>query len=808
MRYGHCVLGVVIALLVSVAGAEVRLPGIFADNMVLQREMPVPIWGWASPDEKVTVQFAGQEATATANASGKWRVTLPALKASKEPAQLTVSGAANTRVFQNVLVGEVWIASGQSNMQWNVANSNNASQEIPDADNYPQIRLCSVERVVAPKPLEDTTVTWAVCSRETIPYFSAVAYFFGKDLSRNLDVPIGLIHASWGGTPAQAWVSIPALEKLPFMEGMFKYWQEQLAQFDYEKANAEFEKKLAEWKKQSEIARSEGKNPGPKPTLDTPDQSPHQPGVLFNGMIAPICPYAIRGAIWYQGESDAGRWFQYRDLMTTLIYDWREKWNEGDFPFLYVQLANYMAEQTQPCQEDATWPLLRESQWLTLSVAKTGMATAIDVGEANDIHPRDKQTVGNRLALVARAITYGQDVVYSGPSFKAMKVSGNEVIISYDHIGGGLKVKGDPLRGFALAGEDGLWYWAQARLEGDTVVLSADEVDQPISACYAWANNPIGNLYNAEGLPALPFRVDSSVQVRSNPFWPGEPATIFVHTGSSDPIALTATIDEDRGTIQPDKMVVSQGRSAELTFSSSEAQQPVKFSLTRENGRTKEYWMRPGRITIPRVAGIQLDGDLSDWPGQMAMDAHYFETGSPQFKPEMQLAWSPEGLFVGGRMEVENMPTPTNPQEFWQWTCIELFIDPANSSAIGWGDTSHQFWFCPVQDEQEQWRLYAGEFKRNSSIQETLYDDSRVKTAINVYKDVVMFEMFFPAEVLKTTLAAGNQWRIGIALQKTDADPSKTSLTKFEAAWPRLKSNGLLDGTRQWGEATLENTVE
>jgi sialate O-acetylesterase len=404
--------------------------------------------------------------------------------------------------------GEVWVCSGQSNMAMQVQSSNDSKEEIAAAD-YPNIRLFTVSRKVAQKPLNDCQGSWSQCSPETVPSFSAVGYFFGRKLHQELNVPIGLIHTSWGGTPAEAWTRIELLKANPDFEPILARHAERLANFP--RAKREYSEKLEQWKQAAEKAKVEGKNPPRRPRAPLGPDNPHSPAGLYNGMIAPLIPYGIQGAIWYQGESNASRAYQYRRLFPTMITNWRKDWRQGNFPFLFVQLANFM--DTKPDPGESAWAELREAQTMTLSLPNTGMATIIDIGEAKDIHPKNKQDVGKRLALWALAETYNNDIVYSGPLYKSMKIEGGRIRLSFDHVGGGLVSRGDEiLKGFAVAGADREFVWADAEIDGNTIVVGSDKVAEPVAVRYGWADNPVCNLYNKEGLPAGPFRTDG---------WPG-----------------------------------------------------------------------------------------------------------------------------------------------------------------------------------------------------------------------------------------------------------------------------------------------
>jgi len=500
-----------VVLLLTGAGtvfADIKLPAIIGDNMVLQQGEKVAIWGWADPGEEVTVDVSwhSMKWAVTADKDGKWSFKMTSPKVGG-PYEMTLTGK-NSITIKNILVGEVWVASGQSNMQFAVRQGNNAEQEIAEA-NYPKIRLFYVTRKVADEPQSDCEGSWVECNPETVPGFSAVAYFFGRDLHKELDVPVGLIHTSWGGTPAESWTRREVLEAMPECAPILKRYADAVA--NYPKAMEEYKKKLAEWKEAAAKAKADGINPPRRPGAPFGPGHPHSPSGLYNAMIAPLIPYGIAGAIWYQGESNAGRAYQYRTLFPAMIKNWRDDWDLGQFPFLFVQLANFM--KTKPEPADSAWAELREAQLMTLSLPNTGMAVIIDIGEADDIHPKNKQDVGKRLALWALAKTYGKKLVYSGPIYKSMKVDDGKVILSFDHIGSGLVAKGgEELKGFAIAGADKKFVWADAKIEGDTVVVSSDKVAEPVAVRYAWADNPVCNLYNAEELPASPFRTDD---------WPG-----------------------------------------------------------------------------------------------------------------------------------------------------------------------------------------------------------------------------------------------------------------------------------------------
>ncbi|NLE30480.1 MAG: sialate O-acetylesterase [Phycisphaerae bacterium] len=652
---------ILICVMGSYLQAQVSLPSIFSDNMVLQRERAVPIWGHAQAGETIKVSFRDQSVSTVAKSDGRWRVDVPTGKAGG-PFEMTIESQIKI-VLKNILVGEVWVCSGQSNMQWSVRNSFNAEQEIASA-NSPEIRLFTVPCVASATPQVDCNSSWVVCSPQTIPDFSAVGYFFGKQLYEHLNVPIGLINTSWGGTNAETWTpreniaGTPGLEQirdrlLAMEQSEGKSDQEYLKQLAaWEKAsrredpgNTGFAKgwakpdtKLDDWQTMDlpgrldslsgrcdfdgvvwfrkdvqvpetwagkelmlelgpiddyDITYFNGKQIGatgretkrawtvsrcykvpgelvkagrnviavrvvdnfmgggffgtakamklwlnklepsimlagtwqyrieaeiipvettlPKPEPQTSLGGVNSPCALYNAMIHPLLPFAIQGAIWYQGESNAGRAYEYRTLFPAMIQGWRTVWGQGNFPFLFVQLANYMQQKPVPCESN--WAELRESQTMTLDASpNTAMAVIIDIGEANDIHPKNKQDVGKRLALAARAKAYGENIVYSGPIYDSMTPEGNKAVIRFRHVGGGLATRdGEDLKGFAIAGADGKFVWAKAKIQGDTVVVWNDDVAKPAAVRYAWADNPVCNLINKAGLPASPFRTDSEL---------------------------------------------------------------------------------------------------------------------------------------------------------------------------------------------------------------------------------------------------------------------------------------------------------
>ncbi len=643
----------VVAFLGGSVLGDIKLPTLIGNDMVLQRDSKVRIWGWADPGEKVTVDIAGRRGNTITDTNGKWSLQLDPMKAGG-PFEMTVRGK-NTIVIKNILVGDIWVCSGQSNMQMSVLAAANSAQEIAGA-NYPGIRLFEVGNFCAGKPRTNVMGRWQECSPQSIPHFSAAGYFFGRKLHQDLKVPIGLINSVWGGTPAETWMSTAdylSLGNLPSVKNFKKdIWDnpkgradlekqmegwERLAYADdpgnkgYDRGWAKLNVDTTGWKtielpktmesalgkdidgvfwfrrqvdipadwagkdlvlrlgpiddadityfnnipvgqtgnetspawstfreyripgnlvkagqnviavrvfdlwldggfcgKKEDMVLGQAQNKENYISLAGPwfykiefsvDERPKEmgmhtslcsyPGVLYNGMIAPLTPMAIRGAIWYQGEANAGRipW-EYHALLTAMIQNWRRAWNQGDFPFLIVQLANFGQASAEP--GESGWAGIRDAQLKTAQTMKnTGLAVAIDIGDAVNIHPVNKQDVGNRLALWALANVYGRNVVFSGPIYKSLTMKNGKVQIQFEHTEGGLVAKGGKkLTGFAVAGADRKFVWAEAVIDGETVVVWSDKVKKPIVVRYAWADNPVCNLYNQAGLPASPFQAD------------------------------------------------------------------------------------------------------------------------------------------------------------------------------------------------------------------------------------------------------------------------------------------------------------
>jgi len=483
----------VLMLTANPSQAELRLPALFSDNMVLQQGPAANIWGWADEGEQVTVSFRGEQVTATAS-NGQWSAAFKNLKPGA-PATLTVATKTASLLRTNVLVGEVWVCSGQSNMEWPMNRSFQPETDIARATNS-QIRLFLVAKKKSDTPRNDVVGRWLVCSPKSVAEFSAVGYYFGRDLQEARNVPVGLIGTYWGGSPAEAWMRRDVLETNPrykseILDGF------EVAQKNHKEAMAVFEKEKAD-------AQAKGENF----TKRAPWQ-PWRPSELYNGMIAPLIPYTIKGVIWYQGESNAGRAEQYRSLFPDMITNWRADWRQGLFPFIAVQLAPFKDIKDQP--GDSDWAELREAQWLaTKKLKNVGMAVITDVGDPKDIHPTKKQPVGARLALQARTMAYPEEFVSSGPIYQRLINQGDKIKLVFEAntIGAGLEARGGELKGFAICGEDQKFVWAKAEIAGKAIVVSSPDVPKPVAVRYGWSDCPVVNLWNKEGLPASPFRTD------------------------------------------------------------------------------------------------------------------------------------------------------------------------------------------------------------------------------------------------------------------------------------------------------------
>lgn len=506
-----------LTLLAVSARAELKLPAIIGDNMVLQQKQANPVWGWDAPGTQVTVTFAGQTKTAKADDKGKWTVKLDAVPANAKPATITIKGS-TTKELKNVLVGEVWICSGQSNMGFNLSSTWDADLDIAQAK-FPQIRLISVPQVGTQEIQDDFKGQWEECSPANAGQFTAVGYHFGRVLHEMLGVPVGLIDNAWGGSACEAWVKRDVLEKDPRFASIIARWKQTEATFTqeaYDKQMAEHKAKAEAWGKARAEAAKAGKYfttqaPRPPQNLLT---GQHRPGNLYAGVLHPTIGYGIKGVIWYQGESNASRAKEYGDLFPFMIEHWRKEWQQGDFPFYWVQLADFKAYQTEPVESD--WAELREAQTRTMSKLKhTGQCVITDLGEANDIHPKNKRDVAERLARWALVKDYGQNLVYRSPELKDAKFDGGKALLTFDYAPQGLRtVDTDDAKGFMICGEDKKWVWAKASIIGGSkkgtnqIEVSAEGIAKPVAVRYAWADNPVCNVYSAEGLPVTPFRTD------------------------------------------------------------------------------------------------------------------------------------------------------------------------------------------------------------------------------------------------------------------------------------------------------------
>jgi sialate O-acetylesterase len=545
----------------SAVFADVRPSKLFGDNMVLQRGMPVPIYGWADAGEQVKVEFMGKTYSTTTGTDGKWKVKLASYKAGG-PYEMRITGKANVLNYKNILIGEVWLASGQSNMEFGIQTEKHGKDAIAQATDQ-QIHFFYVPMALSLQPLYDMSpasvesqnARWVICSPEVLATpsfawhgFSAIGYYFAQQIRKTTGVAVGMIGSYRGGTPVEAWITAEGLAQSPAFTRQVerhKYlsanyetakatypqrqslYRDSLKIWNTEVGNA-FNETIKQWNADVAAAKTSGQTapPRPKPSRPAPiaPADPlggyQTPTVCFNGVIAPIVGYGIKGVIWYQGETNGDALNDavgYKDLFPRMIGDWRRVWGQGDFPFLYVQLPNFRQPAVTPSSGYWTW--VREGQQKTLAVANTGMAVITDVGEIGDVHPANKLVPGNRLALVARRQVYGEKVVSSGPVYKSMKVDGNKIIISFDEVNKGLTAAslmgddvvpadGTQLKGFGIAGADHKFVWAKAVIEGNKIIVTADEITDPQAVRYNWADNPPGNLYNKDGLPARPFRTD------------------------------------------------------------------------------------------------------------------------------------------------------------------------------------------------------------------------------------------------------------------------------------------------------------
>ena len=504
----------IIAVASVAARAEVRLPAIFSDNAVLQQDAPIKVWGRAEPGEAVTVSVAGQKQQATAGQDGRWQLTLEPLKASKEPLEMVVAGK-NTLTLKNLLVGEVWLCSGQSNMEMRLSQAT-VGKETAAAAADPTIRLFAMDRLIVERPLDEVRGKWVECTPEAVAGFSAVSFYFGREIRRQTDRPVGLVSCAYGGTTIRAWMDEATLRADPEFAAAFANWQNATNRAaDANKAAEEA------WKQEVETAVKEKRE---APARPKPVKVPLQqmPAGCYNGMLHSVVGYRIRGAIWYQGETDAGEAARYRRLLPAMAASWRTRWGQGEFPFLYVQLPGFMAVKPEP--SESRWAEFREMQELCLAtIPASAMAVTIDLGDPKNIHPLRKFDVGRRLALAAEAMVYGGQAAWQSPLFEGQEVQGDRIRVTLKNAAGGLCVMdaptGDPaapprearpgpVAGFAIAGADKKFVWAEATIDGSAVVVRSDQVKEPKFVRYAWGDCPEANLYSKDALPAGPFRSD------------------------------------------------------------------------------------------------------------------------------------------------------------------------------------------------------------------------------------------------------------------------------------------------------------
>ena len=506
-----------LSIFASSVYADVKLASPFSDHMVLQYNTKVPVWGTATPGEKVTVQIGKQTQSTLANITGEWMLYLNKIAAGG-PYTVTISGK-NKIVINDVYAGEVWICSGQSNMDMTVAREDrywcgvfNEKEEVAAAD-YPLIRVFDTDFSPTAMPQTDVKGKWEIVSPQTVGHLSAAAYFFARDLQQKIKIPIGLITTAYGASTAEAWIRKEALAEEPVFKKLLDNFKEKMIKYEtdtaaHNKYNAEYEK----WKIAAAKAKTEGKDEVRPPKNPDPVRDQHNPYVLWNGMVKPLVPYAIRGALWYQGESNSPTAAIYRQLMETLIKDWRGQWGLGNFPFIYVQLANIGKKIDSLPAMGGSEAIKREAQLQNLSVPNTAMVVAIDNADPtdmNNVHPKNKQEIGRRLALAAEAMVYAEKIAYSGPIYEKMEVEGNTIRLYFKHVNGGLVTKDGGLKGFAIAGEDKKFVWGNAKIDGNTILVSNPGIAKPVAVRYGWGGNPPVSVYNKENLPASPFRTDS-----------------------------------------------------------------------------------------------------------------------------------------------------------------------------------------------------------------------------------------------------------------------------------------------------------
>lgn len=498
--------------------AELRLPRVIADQMVLQRDTENPIWGWAEPGEDITVSFAGSTVTTKTETDGRWRVNLPEFAANSAAQILRVESSGGTQIqLSDVLVGEVWFFCGPSNIYWPVERCANAKAEIAAAD-FPEIRFFSMPQRLADEPQENCEGEWTVCSPETVGSASGVAYFFSRQLHRDLDMPVAVLQSFWGGTRVEGWTSAEAVEANPALEPVVDWWKKAAAEYDIDAERQKHQLAKEHWEKAAAVAKHEGKEPLPEPRMPVnPAKSIHHPGRLFNGMIAPLIPYGIRGAASYQGLGNLF-WAEYGDpLMTTMFRDWRERWGRGDFPIGMIQPAPFPTDGWEKQSPDA-YSLQRETQiHLLKQLPGMGLAPTMDIINFKNVHYPNKQIVGHRLAQWALADVYDRDVAHGGPIYQSMEVEGRAIRIHFQNVTGGLKTSdNEPVSGFTIAGKDGIFLPARSAIDGNTVMVRNEKVPNPIAVHFAWGDTETSNLIDGEGLPASLFRTEGKREVQTH----------------------------------------------------------------------------------------------------------------------------------------------------------------------------------------------------------------------------------------------------------------------------------------------------
>lgn len=495
----------------QISWGDVKLPAVIGSHMVLQRDQPVPVWGWAAPSEKVIVRFADTNSHTQADETGRWKVALPNLAANSRPQSMYIEGSSGSRIeLTDILVGEVWFCTGPSNIFWPVKKCDNAEQEIREA-NFPRIRFFTVEKKTADKPQDDCVGHWFSCSSHTVGDVSGIGYFFSRRILQDVDVPVGVLQSFWGGSRIEAWTSRDALDAEPGIKPILDWWQEEFLRFDPNEAKSGHEKQLAAWKTFVADAVANGTKPPKRPAAPKdPRVSQHRPGCLYNGMVAPIIPFSIRGVICYQGLGNLLRADSSARLLRTMIRDWRTRWAQGDFPIGMVQPAPFDCSKRVSSGPDA-YSLQREAQLIVQKrLANIGIAPTMDVDDVDALHFTDKQLVGHRLACWALASVYGFDLPYAGPVYESITIEGESIRVRFHHTDSGLTTSdGRPPQHFEISGADHKYYPAEARIDGHAVLVQSDRVVEPTAVRFAFSDAAVVNLMNRDGLPASLFRSDA-----------------------------------------------------------------------------------------------------------------------------------------------------------------------------------------------------------------------------------------------------------------------------------------------------------